>query len=233
MLELDIVKRLPRFELRLKLALCNEVLALLGENGSGKTTTLKAIAGLVTPDEGYIRIGDEVVFDSRRGINLPPQQRNVGLVFQELALFPHLSVYENIAFGLRARGYSSTRLEEEVGAMMHTLGLEELRSHMPGELSGGQKQRVALARALVVKPKLLLLDEPFSALDSGSRRRIRREIKAILERVSIPTILVTHDFEDAEILAERVCIIAEGRGYYMQDVASPSGEPLAKGVVFS
>lgn len=209
-LELNIKKRLQRFELKIELHLGREVLAVFGENGSGKSTTLKSIAGLVTPDEGYIRIGDTLVFHSELGINLPPQKRNVGFVFQELALFPHLNVYENIAYGLRARGYSRAKIEEEVEGIMQLLGIAELGSHMPKELSGGQKQRVALARALVIKPKLLLMDEPFSALDRRTRRRVREEVSGILKTLSIPAIIVTHDYEDA-MLADKVCMLSDGK----------------------
>jgi|Deesub1362A_J573_1020465.scaffolds.fasta_scaffold00570_25 ABC-type sulfate/molybdate transport systems ATPase subunit len=231
MLDLSITKRFPRFELNVQLKLGREVLALLGENGSGKTTALKAIAGLVTPDEGYIRIGNTLAFHSELGINLPPQRRSVGFVFQELALFPHLNVYENIAFGLKVRGYSKAKVNEEVEAMMHTLGLAELRSHMPSELSGGQKQRVALARALVVKPKLLLMDEPFSALDQRTKQEVREEVRNILETFQVPAIIVTHDYEDAAILADRVCVLSNGR---VKSSDSPSAAmPALLGMMYS
>lgn len=211
MLELSITKRFQDFELCVELELKRGVLALFGENGSGKSTTLRCIAGLTTPDEGYIRIGSTLAFHSELGVNLPPQKRNVGYVFQELALFPHLSVEENIAFGLKVRGFSRGMVRREVTRVMRTLALEELRSHMPGELSGGERQRVALARALVVKPKLLLLDEPFSALDVRTRQEVRREVRAILEALRIPAIIVTHDYEDAAILADRICVLSRGR----------------------
>ncbi len=231
MLDLSITKRFPGFRLNVQLKLGREILALLGENGSGKSTTLKTIAGLVTPDEGYIRIGNTLAFHSELGINIPPQKRSIGFVFQELALFPHLNVYENIAFGLKVRGYSRARIGEEVNAIMQALGLAELRYHMPCELSGGQKQRVALARALVVKPRLLLMDEPFSALDLRTRQEVREQVRDILKTLNIPAIIVTHDYEDAAILADRICVLSNGR---IKSQKPPSATmPPLPGVVYS
>ncbi len=210
MLDMHIFKHLPKFELKIRLKMQNGILAILGENGFGKTTTLKAIAGLITPDEGYINLDNTVIFNSKSNINLPPQRRNISYVFQELALFPHISVYENIAFGLKVKGYPTVKIKKEVNNMMQTFKLEDFSSYLPGEISGGQQQRVALARALVAKPELLLLDEPFSSQDPESKRKIRDEVKTILNKISIPTILVTHDFQDAITLAERVCTVTKG-----------------------
>ncbi len=211
MLDMYVFKHLMKFELKIRLKMQNGILAILGENGFGKTTTLKAIAGLIKPDEGYINLDNAVIFNSKSNINLPPQRRNIGYVFQELALFPHMSIYENIAFGLKVKGYPAVKIKKEVNNLIQTFELEDFRFYLPSEISGGQQQRVALARALVVKPELLLLDEPFSAQDPESKRKMRDEIKIILNKISIPTILVTHDFQDAITLAERVCTVTKDK----------------------
>ena len=219
MLDMHIFKHLPKFELKIRLKMQNGILAILGENGFGKTTILKAIAGLITPDEGYINLDNTVIFNSKSNINLPPQRRNISYVFQELALFPHMSVYENIAFGLKVKGYPAVKIKKEVNNMMQTFKLEDFSSYLPGEISGGQQQRVALARALVAKPEIFLLDEPFSSQDPESKRKIRDEVKTILNKISIPTILVTHDFQDAITLAERVCTVTKDKEHHiLQDI---------------
>ncbi len=155
MLELDIKKAFGGFKLRAEFRMKNEMLVLLGENGSGKTSTLNAIAGLLTPDEGYIKINGIPVFDSMRRINVPPQKRRVGFVFQDLALFPHMSVYENIAYGLKARKMEKDRIREEVEDIMEVLSITALEGMLPGELSGGQQQKVAIARTLITRPSVM------------------------------------------------------------------------------
>lgn len=233
MLELDIKKAFGGFTLRAKFRMKNEMLVLLGENGSGKTSTLKAIAGLLTPDEGYIKIEGIPVFDSMRRINAPPQKRRVGFVFQDLALFPHMSVYENIAYGLKARKMGKDRIREEVEGIMEVLTIAPLKGMLPGELSGGQQQKVAIARTLITRPRVLLMDEPFSALDQGTKDRVRREIKTILENFPVPTILVTHDYRDAEVMGGRVCTMEGGKvqkeacqgGYSRLNIRARQGQP--------
>jgi molybdate transport system ATP-binding protein len=181
-----------------------ETLALVGPSGAGKTTVLRAIAGLVRPSGGWIECGG-TWFDART--HVPPEQRSVGLVFQEYALFPHLTVERNVAFGGRVDG------------LLERLRIDHLARAKPGDLSGGERQRVALARALARRPKVLLLDEPMSALDPHTRGEVRAELHVILRDLGLPTLLVTHDFEDAATLADRVGVLVEGR---LRQVAAPA-----------
>jgi molybdate transport system ATP-binding protein len=181
-----------------------ETLALVGPSGAGKTTILRAIAGLVRPSAGWIECGG-TWFDART--HVPPEQRSVGLVFQEYALFPHLTVERNVAFGGRVDG------------LLERLRIDHLARAKPGDLSGGERQRVALARALARRPRVLLLDEPMSALDPHTRGEVRAELHVILRDLGLPTLLVTHDFEDAATLADRVGVLVEGR---LRQVAAPA-----------
>ena len=188
-------------------------IVLLGPSGSGKSLTLKAIAGLVTPASGHIRLNGRTLFDARAGINLAPQQRNVGYLFQDYALFPHLTVRQNVAFGLK-RGWSNPRRNERHAAVEHwlsNLGLAELAQQYPDQLSGGQRQRTALARALVAEPAALLLDEPFSALDPTLRGQMRRELSELQTRLQVPMIIITHDPDDARMLGQHVLHLRDGR----------------------
>lgn len=187
------------------------VTALVGPSGAGKTTLLRLIAGLTRPDEGSIRLGGVTLNDTARGYHLAPGQRDVGLVFQEYALFPHLSVGENVAYGLRARRVSREERRRRVAAMLDRLGIGALAHERPARLSGGQRQRVALARALVLQPRALLLDEPLAALDMQTRAAVRRELVTILAGLEIPTLLVTHDYADALAFRQRIVVMAEGR----------------------
>lgn len=178
------------------------VTALLGPSGCGKTTILRCLAGLETPSSGIIQAGGTCWFDAARNLCLTPQQRDIGFLFQDYALFPHLSVEANIAYGLRDMDESARR--GQVEALLERFHLADLRHRRPREISGGQQQRVSLARTLARKPCLLLLDEPLSALDTGLRREMRAELKAILDSLEIPALLVTHDHDEAETLAEEV-----------------------------
>ncbi|AHE95947.1 GTPase [Thermocrinis ruber] len=182
-----------------------EFIVVLGPSGSGKTTLLRMLAGLEKPEEGYIEVKGEVWYDSKRGINLPPQKRDVGFVFQDYALFPNMSLFENIAFGMKKKDL------QRVMELLRLAGLEQLKDKKPSVLSGGQKQRVALLRALAREPKLLLLDEPLSALDPETAIILREEIKKFQRSFNIPTIMVSHNREDALSLASRVLLLSEGK----------------------
>ena len=181
-----------------------EFFALLGPSGSGKTTLLRAIAGFVTPDRGEIRVDGE---DMRR---TPAHRRSIGMVFQHYALFPHMTVAENVAFGLSVRGVPQAQTRNRVGEMLSLVELEGLERRRPSQLSGGQQQRVALARALVTRPRVLLLDEPLGALDKRLRRQMQVELKQIQREVGITTVFVTHDQEEALTLSDRIALLNHG-----------------------
>jgi molybdate transport system ATP-binding protein len=186
-----------------------ELLALVGPSGSGKTTVLRCIAGLHRARNGHIRCGDTTWFDSENGADLAPQERSVGFVFQNYALFPHLTAVENIAtaLGHLPRGARASR----ASALLERVHLAGLESRRPAELSGGQQQRVAVARALAREPKVLLLDEPFSAVDQVTRRKLQRELAELRRGLAIPMILVTHDLEEAAMLADSLALLHHGR----------------------
>lgn len=188
------------------------LLALLGPSGSGKTTLLRVIAGLEVPDSGRILISGEDV------TRWPPRQRNVGLVFQHYALFGHMSVFENVAFGLRVRGLPRREVQERVEELLAYVQLEGLGCRFPAELSGGQRQRVALARALAVRPKVLLLDEPFGALDAKVRIELRKSFRRLHEEMHLTSIFVTHDQEEAFEVADEVVVMNHGR---IEQVGAP------------
>ena len=186
-----------------------ELLALVGPSGSGKTTLLRSIAGLYFPAQGSVRCAGEAWYDSARGIRLTPQRRRVGLVFQDYALFPHLDALGNIATAL---GHVPKReRRERARTWLARVRLEGLEHRYPRQLSGGQRQRVALARALARDPRVLLLDEPFSAVDQVTRRRLQMELAVLRERLNIPIVLVTHDLDEANALADRICVLHAGR----------------------
>ncbi|MDO8673275.1 MAG: ABC transporter ATP-binding protein, partial [Dehalococcoidia bacterium] len=186
-----------------------ERIALLGPSGCGKTTTLRLIAGFEKPDRGNIEIGDVVVADAASGRWIPPERRGVGMVFQDYALFPHLSVAENVGFGLAK--LPRAKKEARVDDMLQLVGLSGLGGRNPHQLSGGQQQRVALARALAPNPIVLLLDEPFSNLDAELRAQMRDEVVHILSSIGATALLVTHDQQEAFAFADRVAVLHEGR----------------------
>jgi molybdate transport system ATP-binding protein len=200
-LELDIAFGLRSFALDLALSVGRETLALVGPSGAGKTTTLRAVAGLRRPDRGRIALGERAWYDGAAGVDLPPELRSVGLVFQEYALFPHMTVRANVAFGGRGK-----RVDE----LLERFGIAQLAGERPTALSGGERQRVALARALARDPSVLLLDEPLSALDAHTRGFVRAELQDLLAELALPTLLVTHDFRDAAALADRVGVVGDG-----------------------
>ena len=186
--------------------------ALIGASGSGKSTVLMAIAGLAPQVLGHVRVAGRALLDTDQGIDLPARARRVGLVFQDYALFPHMSVEQNLAFGLCRHSKRASDAEQaRIDARVQQFDLQALRRALPRYLSGGQRQRVALARALAPQPQLLLLDEPLSALDTQLRMRLRAELAEMLERVQVPTLLVTHDPSDVEALAQSVVQIDAGR----------------------
>ena len=182
-----------------------EFISFLGPSGCGKTTVLRMIAGFETPTQGQIHI------DGQDVVNLKPNQRNIGMVFQSYALFPNMTVAQNVAFGLKVAGKSKAETNETVAEMLAMIRLEELGSRYPYQLSGGQQQRIALARALAVKPKLLLLDEPLSALDAKIRVSLREEIRSIQQKLGITTIFVTHDQEEALSMSDRIVVVNAGK----------------------
>jgi molybdenum ABC transporter ATP-binding protein len=191
---------LRAFELRLSLAV-DSTFALVGPSGAGKSTVLNAIAGLVKPAGGAIRCNDETWFDAESGVSMRPEERRVGLVFQDYALFPHLTVRQNVEYARR----------HEADEYLDRFRIRHLEHARPGSLSGGERQRVALARALARDPEILLLDEPLAALDAHTKADVRSELQQLLGGLEIPTLLVTHDFEDAAALADRVGVLVEGR----------------------
>ena len=212
MLEIDIEKRLRDFDLQLRLDVKQgQTLMLVGDNGCGKTTLLNLIAGLDRPDRGRIALDGRSLFDSDLGIDLPPEARGVGYVFQSYALFPHMSVYDNVAFGLRARKMPAEDIDRRVEKHLKEAGLWEIRRAKAADVSGGQKQRVALARALIIEPKLLLLDEPLSALDVRRQAAMRAELRETIRACGVPCIIVTHDLRDVVSLGDNACLLEKGR----------------------
>jgi molybdate transport system ATP-binding protein len=195
------------FELKASFSAEHDRIVVFGPSGSGKSLTMQCIAGLLRPDSGRIQIGDRVLFDSTAGIDVPPQLRNVGFVFQDYALFPHLNVEKNVGFGLRNGEGAAARIAE----FLALFELSPLAQSFPRNLSGGQRQRVALARALIRHPDLLLLDEPLSALDPLLRERVRNELDLTQRRFGVPMLVITHDPADVDIFAENLVIFDHGR----------------------
>jgi molybdate transport system ATP-binding protein len=186
-----------------------ECLALAGPSGAGKSTVLRVVAGLVRPDDGAVRCGDEVWLDTARGVNLAPERRRCGYVFQDYALFEHLTAWQNVAYGLRHVARGERRAQAE--ALLERFGLQDRATARPATLSGGERQRVAVARALAPEPSALLLDEPLSALDSRTRASAARQLAAVLRDAAVPALLVTHDFAEAAVLGDRVAVMDRGR----------------------
>jgi len=195
-----------------------EFITLLGPSGCGKTTTLRMIAGLEMPTEGRIAIGDDVVFDAEKGINVSPGKRDIGFLFQNYALWPHMTVYQNIAFGLENLKWPKEDVRKRVGEMLAMLKIEQFEKRYPSELSGGQPQRVAIARTLAPKPKVLFMDEPLSNLDAKLRLEMRAELKRLHADTDSTFVYVTHDQLEAMTLATRVCLMKNG---VLQQYAPP------------
>jgi ABC-type sulfate/molybdate transport systems ATPase subunit len=212
MLEIDVSKRLRDFNLEVKLNIPEgEILMLVGDNGCGKTTLLNLVAGLISPDEGRIALDGRPLFDSSQRVSVAPEGRNIGYVFQNYALFPHMSVYDNVAFGLRTRKISRKEIDLMVRDHLDAAGLWELRKARAKDISGGQKQRVALARALVVEPRILLLDEPLSALDVRRQAAMRLDLRERIHACKVPSIIVTHDLRDVACIGDRACLLENGK----------------------
>ncbi len=205
MLDVEIEKHLGKFGLNVRFEIGAQIFVLFGASGAGKTMTLNCIAGLVTPERGSVNLNGRVLFDSESRVILPTRERRIGYVFQNYALFPHLTVRENIAFGVR-----DAEATRRVGEMLALTHLTDLAARSPAQLSGGQQQRVALARALAIQPDLLLLDEPFSALDAPTRMQLRHELRDLQREFDIPTIFVTHDMGEAYFLADRLAVMDAG-----------------------
>ncbi|AZG12391.1 MULTISPECIES: ATP-binding cassette domain-containing protein [Cupriavidus] len=216
-MEITVRKRMAsedrHFALDIAFASDSRRVALFGPSGAGKSLTLRAIAGLMAPDSGRIVLNGRTLFDSDAGVDLRPQDRRVAYLFQDYALFPHLTVAQNIAFGLRRgwRNPARRALPPEAARWVDAFGLRDIVGQYPAQISGGQKQRVALARALAARPDILLLDEPFSALDPALRIRMRQELRALQESLDVPMLMISHDPEDVDVLGDHVLEIREGR----------------------
>lgn len=205
----DIEKNLGKFHLKIKFHVKNETLSLLGASGCGKTMTLKCIAGIEKPDKGQIVIDEKVVFDSEKGINLTPQERKVGLLFQNYALFPDMTVLQNICAGAK-REKDRIRRKERVQSVIDSFGLADLITQYPRQLSGGQQQRVALARILVSAPDVLLLDEPFSALDHHLRFQMEEEVRQVIRDFGKTVIFVSHDRDEVFRMTDQIAVMNDG-----------------------
>ncbi|NDP60571.1 MAG: ABC transporter ATP-binding protein, partial [Oxalobacteraceae bacterium] len=188
-----------------------EVVALLGPSGSGKTTLLRAVAGLESPKAGTIHIGERSVFDGASGVEMPAEQRNLGLVFQSYALWPHKTVFDNVAYGLKLRKMNSSDIAAKVKEVLTQLGLGHLGERFPHQLSGGQQQRVAIARALVYNPPVILLDEPLSNLDAKLREEARAFLRELIVRLGLSALMVTHDQGEAMAISDRILLLNNGR----------------------
>lgn len=208
MLCVDIKKKLADFTLHMQFAVENNILVLFGHSGCGKTTTLRCIAGLLKPDEGSIIHDGKVLFSSESKVFVPPRSRNVGYMFQEYALFPHMNVRKNIWYGVKQSDDKANALYQR---LMGLLKIEHLASRFIDQLSGGEKQRVALARALMAEPSILLLDEPLSSLDRATRLELQAELKRMHEIWNIPFVLVTHDLDEAKALGDQILFMEKGR----------------------
>ncbi len=222
-LSVDLEKRLGSFHLRVQFQAEDEITALLGASGCGKSMTLKCIAGIVTPDRGRIVLNDRVLFDSEAGIDLPPQQRRVGYLFQNYALFPNMTVEKNILCGIR----SGSKVEKAaaLAEALHRFRLEGLEHHYPAQLSGGQQQRVALARILCTRPEAILLDEPFSALDSFLKWKLELELSDLLADFHGPILWVSHDRGEVFRNCKKVCVMEQGQSQGMFSLRQLFHEP--------
>ncbi len=230
MLKVDIKRTLPGFSLAAAFSISQEILAILGPSGSGKTMTLQCIAGLLKPDEGHIELNGKVLFDSDKGINLSPQRRNIGFVFQNYALFPHLTVADNIAYGIRHR--PSQEIKPRIIQLLEKMHIQRLANRYPRQLSSGQQQRVALARALAPEPEVLLLDEPFSALDIMRKEQLEFELLELQNYYKGNMLFVTHDLTQGYKLSSRIAVYDSGQIIQFDNkenvMAAPASRTVAK-----
>ncbi|HML37809.1 MAG TPA: ATP-binding cassette domain-containing protein [Bacillota bacterium] len=211
-----IKKRLDHFDVDVEYEFKEGVLVIQGESGAGKTTILNCISGLLTPESGRISIGDRIVFDSEAGVNVPTRRRNIGYLFQNYALFPNMTVYQNIVYGIKNKPEYRERDKREAllkyaDGVMETFGIAHLKKKHPARISGGEKQRVALSRAIVTKPGLLMLDEPFSALDQQTKKIVYEQFALFKKNFQIPTILITHDPGESGMFADGRIVMKNGK----------------------
>lgn len=234
MLEVRLKRKLPGFTLDVAFSVNQEILAILGPSGSGKTMTLQCIAGLVRPEEGYVKLNDKVLLDSASGINLPAQMRRVGFVFQNYALFPHLTVNQNISYGIRH--LPAADVKDRVSELLEKMNIQRLGDRYPRQLSAGQQQRVAVARALAPEPEVLLLDEPFSALDSLVKERLQLELQALQRFYKGIILFVTHDLAEGYKLSTKIAVFESGHivqhDHKERVVSRPTNHTVARLVGF-
>ena len=212
----EINKKLHSFELDVSFSAGRELIVIEGASGAGKTTVLNCIAGITEPDKGRIAVDDRELYNGADRINVAAEKRNLGYLFQNYALFPNMTVKQNVLYGIKNKkefrdNVARTELMEYADYMMETLGIMHLADRKPGRISGGEKQRTALARALVTKPSMLLLDEPFSALDAETKEIVYEEFGTFKESLQIPIMLITHDHRESELFADKIITLKEGR----------------------
>lgn len=234
MLEIKVKSKLPGFNLEVAFSVNQEILAILGPSGSGKTMTLRCIAGLTHPDEGYVKLNDKVLLDTSKGINLPARTRKVGFVFQNYSLFPHLTVNQNVAYGISH--LPQKEVNEKVADLLDKMHIKQLGDRLPRQLSAGQQQRVAVARALAPEPDVLLLDEPFSALDTMVKERMYLVLQAVQHFYKGDMLFVTHDLSEGYKLSSRIAVFESGRivqhDHKEKVVFNPSNHTVARLVGF-
>ena len=234
MLEVRVKRKLSGFSLDVAFSVNHEVLAILGPSGSGKTMTLQCIAGLIRPDEGYVKLNDKVLLDTACGVNLPARMRKVGFVFQNYALFPHLTVSQNISYGISH--LEAKEINDRVAELLEKMNIQRLGDRFPRQLSAGQQQRVAVARALAPEPEVLLLDEPFSALDSLVKERLQLELQALQHFYQGNMLFVTHDLAEGYKFSSRIAVFESGRivqhDHKEKVITCPSNHTVARLVGF-
>lgn len=208
MVDIKIYKKMDYFTIDIDISFEGGILVIQGESGAGKTTLLDCIAGLKNPDRGSISIEDRFLYSSEKNINLPVKDRNIGYLFQSYALFPHMSVMDNVLYGLKSRKIKDFSYAEKV---LDSFGIHHIKDKLPSNISGGEKQRTALARAIATRPALLLLDEPFSALDRDTKASVYEEFVNFKENSHMDTILITHDEKEAKLLGDRIIHLKDGK----------------------